>query len=81
MAELLHWLNDMRSSSAVTSFTLLWEGLLSGSDGWDGFSLLNNADRSCGTATNFVVCSCLIINKYTNVTRETRHVAWEADLR
>ena len=38
-----------------------------GSDGWDRFSLLNNAERLRGTATNFSVRRCSIINKYTNI--------------
>ena len=46
---------------------------MSGSDGWDGFSLLNGAERLRGTAANFSVRD-LIINRYTNIiTRETRH--------
>lgn len=34
--------------------TLLWEGLPSNSDGWDGFSLLiDDVERLRGTATSF----------------------------
>ena len=61
--------------------TLLREGLLSGSDGWDGFPILDDVGKLCGTVTNFSVRCCLIIDKYTNVTRETRHITWKADPR
>ena len=54
--------------------TLLREGLLSGSDGWDGFLILNDAGKLCRTVTNFSVRCCLIIDKCMNITRETRHI-------
>ena len=38
----------------LRNLTLLWEGLPSGSAGWDGFSLLiDDVERFRGTATNF----------------------------
>ena len=44
-ADLLHLFDDVWSIGTTTNPTLLWEGLLPGSDGWDGFSLLNGAGR------------------------------------
>ena len=41
-------------SVPLRNLTLLWEGLPSGSAGWDGFSLLvDDVERFRGTATNF----------------------------
>ena len=72
--DLPHRLNDVGFFSTVTNLTLLWEGFPSGSDGWDGSPLFNNTERLRGTATNFSVCRCLLINKYRDIT-------WEADPR
>ena len=51
-------------------------------DGWEGFSLFNNAERLHGTPTNFSVRRCLVVDGYTNITGETQgHMIQGGDLR